>query len=167
VDGFVLDLNWFGGIVLNDPAKSTMGRLDWDADQTPKLAANPYSFPDPAAKVAAHAGDHVGLTAIEESYLASTTDTFTAMPGHLMAYERTTDGGCDPARQDQPVSDPSGFWGIGRMIDWSDPAAGPKNGHSDVHNLYNLLWKRRSGTATSRSGARTATGRRATRGRSS
>ncbi len=30
VDGFVLDLNWFGGDVPDDASKSSMGRLDWD-----------------------------------------------------------------------------------------------------------------------------------------
>jgi alpha-glucosidase len=41
VDGFVLDLNWFGGIKLDDPTRSRMGRLDWDQDDD----GNPYSSP--------------------------------------------------------------------------------------------------------------------------
>ena len=123
VDGFVLDLNWFGGVVPTDPSESAMGRLDWDEDQEPGLADNPYSFPDPGARIAEYAADDLGLVAIEESYIANTTDTFAEMPADLTAYLRT-DGRCDPARQGQPASGISGFWGVGRMVDWSDPEAG-------------------------------------------
>ena len=122
VDGFVLDLNWFGGVVPGDPSESEMGRLDWDRDQEPRLADNPYSFPDPAARIDAYAADGIGLVAIEESYLADTTDTFSEMPDPLSSYQRT-DGRCDPLRQDRPITGVSGFWGLGRMIDWSDPEA--------------------------------------------
>jgi len=61
--------------------------------------------------------------AIEESYVASTIDTFREMPADLAAYRRT-DGACDPTRPQAPVDTVAGFWGVGRMIDWSDPAAG-------------------------------------------
>ena len=118
VDGFVLDLNWFGGISLGDPSKSNMGRLDWDDDLIP-----PYSFPDPATRVAAYAQDHVGIVNIEESYLAQPTDTFAQMPTELGAYRRTG-GVCDAANQSVAVDDVGGFWGEGRMIDWSDSQAG-------------------------------------------
>lgn len=186
LDGFVLDLNWFGGVVLNDSSQSEMGRLDWDQDQEPRLTDNDYHFPDPAKEIREYAEDHVGLVAIEESYLADTTGTFNDMPKEQSAYERT-DGRCDPGDQSRPVTDVRGFWGVGRMIDWSDPAAGAwihserrhkhlsdlgitshwtdlgepenfdraacydgvettaagrKSEHSDVHNLYNLLWNR-------------------------
>jgi alpha-glucosidase (family GH31 glycosyl hydrolase) len=186
VDGFVLDLNWFGGIVLDRPSESEMGRLGWDRDQEPRLTDNPYSFPDPASQIRQYAEDHIGLVAIEESYLANTTDTFEEMPDELSAYQRT-DGRCGPANQSQPAVDVRGFWGAGRMIDWTDPeagawihderrspnlaklgvtshwtdlgepetfdraacydgvettAAGPKNEHSDIHNLHNLMWNK-------------------------
>jgi alpha-glucosidase len=126
------------------------------------------------------------LTVIEESYLANTTDTFSQMPNDLSSYQRTADK-CDATKQTNPVTDVEGFWGKGRMVDWSDPAArawihdrrrypniaqkgitahwtdlgepetfngracyegveitaaGRKNEHSDIHNLYNLLWSR-------------------------
>jgi alpha-glucosidase (family GH31 glycosyl hydrolase) len=109
VDGFVLDLNWFGGVVPNDRTKSTMGRLDWDEDQTPQLASNPYSFPNPDAKIKEYQGEDIGLINIEESYLANTTDTFSQMPGNLTAYQRTN-GVCDPNKQ-APVTNIEGFWG--------------------------------------------------------
>lgn len=181
LDGFVLDLNWFGGVVPDDATKSTMGRLDWDQSSTD---GNPYFFPDPDARIKAYADDHIGLVAIEESYLANTTATFSQMPPALSSYRRS-DGRCDRTRQSNAVTDISGFWGTGRMIDWSDPLAGVwiheqrrypnlvhkgvtghwtdlgepetfnadacyegvevtgsgvKNEHSDIHNLYNLLW---------------------------
>ena len=124
LDGFVLDLNWFGGIVLDQPAQSEMGRLDWDRDQEPRLADNPYSFPDPADRIRRYAEDGIGLVAIEESYLADTTAAFRDMPAELSAYRRT-DGRCARGSQGQPVTGVAGFWGVGRMVDWSDPAAGP------------------------------------------
>jgi alpha-glucosidase len=186
VDGFVLDLNWFGGVVLDSANRSNMGRLNWDQNQDALAQNNPYFFPDPASRIQAYANDHIGLTAIEESYLANTTDTFTTMPADLTVYKRTN-GNCEDDKQTNPVIDVRGFWGVGRMIDWSDPAAGAwfhsnrrfpnlaqfgihshwtdlgepetfdssacyegvettstslKNEHSDVHNLYNLLWNR-------------------------
>jgi alpha-glucosidase len=186
VDGFVLDLNWFGGVVnkQNQP-KTHMGRLDWDEDQVPDLDRNPYSFRNPGPRIQSYAVDHIGLTVIEESYLADTTDTFQQMPAELSAYRRTAAGACEVTNQTQAVTDIAGFWGRGRMIDWSDSAAGAwihdnrrfpnlskrgitshwtdlgepesfsaaacyegrettvsgrKTSHSDIHNLYNLLW---------------------------
>ena len=136
VDGFVLDLNWFGGVDLNNPERSNMGRLDWDENQDALAQDNSYFFPDPASRIQAYANDHIRLTAIEESYLATPTDTITNMPVELSVYERTN-GICDHDNQTIPVTDigfyenpddPAksyhAFWGIGRMIDWSDPAAG-------------------------------------------
>jgi alpha-glucosidase len=183
VDGFVLDLNWFGGVVLNDPTKSRMGRLDWDQQGND---GNGYIFPTPGKEIQEYAADHIGLTVIEESYLADTTDTFSQMPNDLSSYRRT-DGRCDAANQSNTITDVQGFWGKGRMVDWSDPKAGKwihdhrrfpnlvdkgvtahwtdlgepetfnasgcyegvettpaglKNEHSDIHNLYNLLWNK-------------------------
>jgi alpha-glucosidase (family GH31 glycosyl hydrolase) len=130
VDGFVLDLNWFGGVDLNNPERSNMGRLDWDENQDLLTQNNPYFFPDPASRIQAYANDHIRLTAIEESYLANTIDTFTLMPADLTVYERTN-GICDDDNQTNPVIDvghvengDNAFWGIGRMIDWSDSEAG-------------------------------------------
>jgi alpha-glucosidase (family GH31 glycosyl hydrolase) len=188
IDGFVLDLNWFGGVVPNDKDKSTMGRLNWDEDQAQPsiLSTNPYSFPNPGAEIQKYHNDNIALTVIEESYLANkNVDTFRQMPSDLNAYQRTR-GVCNPSNQTQPIEiDATDFFGIARMIDWSDPKArvwihdnrrfpnltkkgvtshwtdlgeperkdtnacyegvettvsGLKNKHSDIHNLYNLLW---------------------------
>lgn len=186
VDGFVLDLNWFGGVVLNDPSKSQMGRLDWDQNQTSQLTNNSYFFPNPAAKIQQYDADHIALTAIEEAYLANTTNTFSQFPTNLSTYLRTN-GVCSFTNQNTADTSVSGFWGVGRMIDWSDPAAGTwihdqrrhpnlsqlgihahwtdlgepetyngaacyegvettvsgrKIEHSDIHNIYNLLWNK-------------------------
>jgi alpha-glucosidase (family GH31 glycosyl hydrolase) len=186
VDGFVLDLNWFGGVSLNDSSRSNMGRLNWDQDQDPLAASNTYRFPDPGTKIRQYADNQIGIAAIEEAYVANTTDTFSQMPAPLSAYERRN-GICDPAQQNNALTTVEGFWGKGRMIDWSDPEAGRwvhdqrrfpnlvrngitvhwtdlgepesfngaacydgieplgatrKNEHSDIHNLYNLLWNR-------------------------
>lgn len=182
VDGFVLDLNWFGGIVPNQPCCSQMGRLDWDQTATD---GNPYYFPQPGTELSAFAAEHIGIAAIEESYVAEQTLTHAQMPAKLMVYERTN-GQCDPSDQSRAVRlTEADFWGNGRMIDWSDPAAAAfihdqrrypnlvdkgisvhwtdlgeperfdpagcyegvetanlKNEHSDIHNIYNLLWNR-------------------------
>jgi alpha-glucosidase (family GH31 glycosyl hydrolase) len=120
VDGFVLDLNWFGGVVLNDDSKSRMGRLNWDESQSD---GNPYFFPAPGQQIQHLAADHLGLAVIEESYLATPTDTFNQMPKPLTVFQEAA-GQCDPNHQDDPVVNLHGFWGTGRMIDWSDPKAG-------------------------------------------
>jgi len=192
VDGFVLDLNWFGGVkkcdegsACNQP-KTHMGRLDWDQDQTQDLRANPYVFNDPDVRIKAYHDDHVGLVSIEESYLAQGSDTFAAIPNNLAVFRRNG-GKCDASQQGNAIDNITGFWGEGKMIDWSDPVAGTfihnqrrfpnltnkgitshwtdlgepenfdgagcyqgvettvtglKNEHSDVHNLYNLLWNK-------------------------
>ncbi len=136
LDGFVLDLNWFGGLVpINDSdsedvknqkrLKSNMGRLDWDKNQDSLTQNNPYSFPEPSQKIKEYDQDDIRLTAIEESYLANSIDELNGlkkMPGNLTVYNRTN-GKCDPENQ-SPNENITGFWGKGRMIDWSDPKAG-------------------------------------------
>ena len=182
VDGFVLDLQWFGG-VRSDSPDSRMGRLDWDQDSHD---GNGYYFPDPDAKIAFYKKDHIGLITIEESYLNLNTDTFARMKalGNLLTY-RKTGGLCDPGRQEPVVL--TDWFGKAAMVDWSNPeagrwihenrrfpnlvskgisghwtdlgepekydpnacyhgvettAAGSKNQHGDIHNLYAFLWNK-------------------------
>ena len=134
VDGFVLDLNWFGGVnpvgdgdqpaVLDKKTREGhMGRLDWDEDQDETLRNNGYSFVNAEEKIQEYYRDGIALATIEESYLAKYTDTFTEMDPSLSPYQRT-DAVCDPARQGAAADGIRGFWGIGRMIDWSDGQAG-------------------------------------------
>jgi len=125
VDGFAIDLNWFGGVVPNDPNKSTMGRLDWDEDQTTPsiLNANPYSFQNPASEIQKYHNDNIDLIVIEESYLADhNVDTFQQMPADFNAYARTGDI-CDVNNQVPVLISATDFFGVARMIDWSDSQA--------------------------------------------
>ncbi len=169
VDGFVLDLFWFGGIKNNDP-DSAMGKLDWDTN----------AFPNPATRIKSYAEDHVGLITIEESYICLKTSTYQAISaaGDFLAGRNS--GPTNPTRLSE-------WFGLGGMVDWSNPlagawihenrrspnlvalgilghwtdlgepekydqaafyrgveqtASGTKNRHGDVHNLYNLLWNK-------------------------
>ena len=122
IDGFVLDLNWFGGI---EP-KTNMGRLSWDQDQDGLVQNNAYFFPKPSDKIKEYFKDHIRIAAIEESYLAETEpalDTFQHIPKDLMAYRRT-ENNCEPANQEPVFINAADFWGEGWMFDWSDPALG-------------------------------------------
>ncbi len=122
IDGFVLDLNWFGGI----RPKTNMGRLNWDQDQDELVTGNDYFFPKPSEMIKKYAEDNVRIAAIEESYLAETTprlDTFRNIPENFMAYRRTNNM-CDPNNQKPVTIDASDFWGVGRMLDWTDPGVG-------------------------------------------
>lgn len=166
VDGFVLDLQWFGGIQ-GYSDDSPMGSLDWDLQ----------NFPDPAGKIAQlEAEDGLGIMLIEESYISR------GLPEHQ---ELAGQGYLARACRTCPPSYLTGnpWWGQGGMVDWTNPAAGafwhdwkrqplieagvvghwtdlgepemfdpnawyagltgdyaPLNRQADVHNLYNLLW---------------------------
>jgi alpha-glucosidase len=121
-DGFVLDLQWFGGVINGSP-DSAMGRLDWDRT----------NFPDPQAHINALAQDDIGLVAIEESYVSKNTDTFAQMQAAsgLLAYGRTNNR-CEPMATQSPIIRTNWF-GQAAMIDWSNPDAG-----AWVHNNRRL-----------------------------
>jgi alpha-glucosidase (family GH31 glycosyl hydrolase) len=100
VDGFVLDLQWFGGGIFRNP--STMGSLAWD----------PAAFPDPATHIAHLRDDEgVGLMTIEESYVDASRPELAdlASRGYL------------PLADGTPVHFES-WWGRGSMLDWTNPA---------------------------------------------
>ncbi len=158
VDGFVLDLQWFGNIVAKSET-SPMGTLVWDRKR----------FPDPEAKIKELRDKHgLGLILIEESYVSR------GLPEHadlakrgFLARDCAT---CGPT-----FISHNPWWGLGGMIDWSNTAAadywhdtkrkplvdagvighwidlgepemysaksvyaGGK--HVDVHNLFSFLW---------------------------
>ncbi|MDD5154503.1 MAG: glycoside hydrolase family 31 protein [Desulfovibrionales bacterium] len=119
LDGFVLDLQWFGGVIAGSP-DSQMGRLDWDRDCND---SNGFCFPDTDANIAFFKNDQIGLTAIEESYVNENTDTFAQMKaaGSYFAYSRTNNQ-CDPSRHDPVLL--TDWFGKAAMIDWSNPDAG-------------------------------------------
>ncbi len=119
VDGFVLDLQWFGGVTPLSPA-SRMGKLDWDQDPND---SNGFYFPNPDAQVAALAKDNIGLVTIEESYVNEGTDTFGQMKaaGNLLAYQKTN-GRCDASNQMPVIL--TDWFGKAAMVDWTNPDAG-------------------------------------------
>ncbi|QYF74432.1 TIM-barrel domain-containing protein [Cryobacterium sp. PAMC25264] len=171
VDGFMLDVDWFGGVT-GDSDTSRMGTLDWDTS----------AFPDPVEKLANYASDEgVGIIPIEESYIARglTEHSDMAANGYLVRAGCST---CDPVYL---TSNP--WWGKGGMIDWTQPAAGEywndtqrqhlidagvtghwldlgepemfdendwtvgvvagKHAHADYHNIYGLEWAKSIATA--------------------
>ena len=100
-DGFVLDLQWFGGIQLGN---SQMGGLSWDEE----------NFPDPETKIAQLANEEgLGIVVIEESYVDKNLDNYGLMAsqGYLV---RECEG-CAPTTM-------RAWWGLGGMVDWTNSA---------------------------------------------
>lgn len=163
LDGFVMDLQWFGGII-DGSEDSRMGTLAWDESH----------FPKPADKIKELSKQHVGLMLIEESYVSR------GLPEHQALQDKgylVKQPDCKPVYLAKKP-----WWGKGGMIDWSNPEAAAywhdtkrqplvdmgilghwtdlgepmdfaadgvyhgftpgKTHHSDLHNLYNLLWHR-------------------------
>ncbi len=162
VDGFFLDLQWFGGVTAESES-TRMGTLAWD----------PAKFHDAARKIAALREEQgVGVIPIEEPFVGGGLEEHRTLSkkGFLA---RAGDGG-GPVRL-------SSWWGVGGLIDWTNPAAGdawhdwkrrplvdagvaghwtdlgePETfdadgryfgsgeaggaRHCDVHNLYNFRW---------------------------
>ncbi len=159
VDGFVMDLQWFGGV----GGESHMGAVSWDET----------NFPDPVGTLARLRDEEgVGLMLMEESYVSRSRPEFKELEsrGYL-----ARDGG-----ETGKALVMHGWWGYGGMLDWSAAEAGdywhdlkrqpliemgilghwtdlgepelflPKKawyagfgmGHVqyDVHNLYNFAW---------------------------
>lgn len=100
-DGFVLDLQWFGGI----QTPSQMGSLSWDLE----------NFPDPAAKIAElQTEEGLELVLIEESYVDKGLSNFGRMASQ--SYLVKSCETCGPATL------PPMWWGSGGMVDWTNPA---------------------------------------------
>jgi alpha-glucosidase len=107
VDGFVLDLQWFGGIE-EGSADSQMGSLTFDLE----------NFPDPAQKIAELGRRGLGIIVIEESYIASNLTEFKDLASRLFLVRA-------PREEYEPqIIDRVPWWGIGSMIDYTNPAAG-------------------------------------------
>ncbi len=101
IDGFVLDLQWFGGIA-RGKADSRMGCLTWDTER----------FPNPAQTVAELGEkDGVGLITIEESYVSRGLPEFQKMEkaGYLARKGKSN-----------AATILKSWWGEGGMIDWTN-----------------------------------------------
>ena len=153
IDGFVLDLQWFGNV----GTPSQMGSLTWDE----------RNFPNPTEFIAQLRADYgISLMTIEESYVATQAEGYNeAIDALVQSCE-----GCEPVRL---VS----WWGNGGMVDWTNPDAaawwhdnrrqhlvdsgiighwtdlgepenydegawyfGGDHTHASIHNLYNFYW---------------------------
>lgn len=168
VDGFVLDGQWYGGIVA-ETDDTPVGSLTWDAE----------NFPD-AESVISNLKEKEGvrLIAIEQPYIGKNLAEHKEMADAGYLVEQCED--CDPVYL---TSNP--WWGKGGMIDFTDSAGSvfwhdtkrealiadgllghwtdlgepelyDKNGyyagvldgdylkhdHASIHNLYNLLWSK-------------------------
>ena len=99
VDGFVLDLFWFGGIEEASPT-SRMGSLTWDLSH----------FPDPFQAIAQLGDRGVGIMSIEESYVCSGLEEYEVLQGKDALVRKSLGG--------PPVS-MSYWWGEGGMLDWT------------------------------------------------
>lgn len=167
VDGMVLDLQWYGGIV-SGSGDTSMGKLEWDRK----------AFPDPETKVAQLKQQGIGLMLIEQPYVGEALDEFEDMQQRVYLVRS-----CESCKATVLTRNP--WWGIGGMIDWSNdqgaaywhdtkraPLAAQgivghwtdlgepelfddagwyqgTSGHAPaahaeaaVHNLYNLYWSR-------------------------
>jgi alpha-glucosidase (family GH31 glycosyl hydrolase) len=103
VDGFMLDLQWYGGVFHAD---SDMGALTWDIAR----------FPHPEEEVARLRTDEgVGLMLIEEPYVDESRSDFAALAARDYLAQACT--GCGPVSL-------TSWWGSGSMLDWTNPAAG-------------------------------------------
>jgi alpha-glucosidase len=102
LSGFMLDLQWFGGI---DKAGGRMGGLDWDT----------LNFPNPASKLAEYSGQGIGIIPIEEPYVEASLPDYIAyaQAGILARHMRDTSN---------TLLHINAWWGTGGMFDYTHPS---------------------------------------------
>ncbi len=158
VDGFVLDLLWFGGF-------DGMGSLTWDTD----------NFPEPEATIAALREEYgLGIMTIEEPYVNDSLPEYVEAENAGVLVRECADAECDPVYLNS-------WWGEGSMVDFTNPDATvwwhtnrrqplidtgvmahwtdlgepedydelawyyglpelDRHAQADIHNLYNFFW---------------------------
>jgi alpha-glucosidase (family GH31 glycosyl hydrolase) len=106
VEGFGLDLQWFGGR-FGEPDTSRMGSLRWDEE----------NFPNPREKIRSYREQHgVRLMLIEEPYISIT------LPEHAeLARRNALVLDCEKCAPTFLNQNP--WWGRGGMVDFTSPAA--------------------------------------------
>ena len=117
LDGFVLDLYWYGGILRNDP-NTQIGSLTFDTiDDGPPGGF----FPDPRGKLAAYrTNDGVGIILIEESLVGKNLPSWTELnsKGFLVRDGCST---CIPTLIDKDTNPKDNdFFGDVGIIDWTN-----------------------------------------------
>ncbi len=132
VDGFGLDLQWFGG-TFGDPNNAKMGSLQFD----------PKNFADaPRVVKDLRMRDGIQLMAIEESYVDARLPEYARLlpwsVGDLQfcLVARNEEGRCDPSMFGSRTSPM--WWGYGSMIDWTNPEAGKTWHQLKRHELAKL-----------------------------
>ena len=106
IDGFVLDLQWFGGIK-EKSGDSKMGGLNWDL----------INFPNPAKKIADLALRGIGIIVIEESYISQNLPEFADLAQRNFLITSPE----DPKKPHIVNENP--WWGVGSMFDYTNPKA--------------------------------------------
>jgi alpha-glucosidase (family GH31 glycosyl hydrolase) len=118
IDGFVLDLEWFGGVPATGTNPSRMGSLTFDASH----------FPDPAGKLADYQNNGIGIMTIEESYIDTSLPEYTDLQGRQFLVKLCQNGpnnSCNPALACpacSPVILGPTWFGKGGMVDWTNDA---------------------------------------------
>lgn len=106
VDGFVLDLQWFGGITSNSE-HSRMGSLSFDT----------VNFPDPAGMLRRLRDEEgLGIIPIEEPYISQGLPEWKKLAERGFLARKAPGGGPFDVNE-------TPWWGLGGMLDFSNPAA--------------------------------------------
>jgi len=112
VDGFVLDLQWFGGIhACSD--NTQMGSLSWDTQ----------NFPNPLQKISDLKRNYgVGIMLIEEAYVGKNLDEYTDLKNRGCLVKKRV--GSDEPIYLTGACTHNCWWGKGGMIDYTDDDCG-------------------------------------------
>jgi len=127
IDGFVLDLEWFGGVPATLTNPSRMGSLTFD----------PVHFPNAASKLADYQSNGVGIMTIEESYIDKGLPEHADLQNREFLVKQCQKGPnntcnptptcpaavCPPVFLNAPGNpNANGWWGQGGMVDWTNDA---------------------------------------------